>query len=87
MNVFPDSSMPAPLIFFVIFGMIITASYHIWAAQRALYGPYNENLGKLKDAEHFDMMVLGLVLLAILILGIYPHIIFHVISSYVGGFT
>ena len=75
-----------PLIFLVIFGMIITASYHIWAAQRALYGPYNETLGPMNDIGRHDIMVLGSLLILIFVLGIYPNLIFGIISKYVGVF-
>ena len=75
-----------PLIFLVIFGMIITASYHVWAAQRALYGPYNETLGSIKDIGRHDIMVLGSLLILIFVLGIYPNLIFGAISKYVGVF-
>ena len=75
-----------PLIFLVIFGMIITASYHVWAAQRALYGPYNETLGSIKDIGRHDIMVLGSLLILIFVLGVYPNLIFGAISKYVGVF-
>ena len=75
-----------PLIFLVIFGMIITASYHVWATQRALYGPYNETLGTINDIGRNDIVVLGSLLILIFVLGIYPNLIFGVISKYVGVF-
>ena len=72
-----------PLIFLVIFGMIITASYHIWAAQRTLYGPFNETLGRLNDIGRYDIFAIGSLLVVILILGIYPNIIFGLLEKYV----
>ncbi|MHB8361806.1 MAG: NADH-quinone oxidoreductase subunit M, partial [Thermoplasmataceae archaeon] len=78
-------SVLGPLIFLVIFGMIITASYHIWAAQRTLYGPYNETLGQLKDIGREDIFALGIILILILLLGIYPNLIFSIVAKYVVG--
>ena len=73
------------LIFFVILAMIVTASYHIWTAQRTLYGAYNENLGKIKDASRSEIAILASVTLVIFVLGVYPNLIFGIISAYVGG--
>lgn len=74
------------LIFLLILGMIITASYHIWTAQRTLYGPYNETLGKVSDASRKEIAILASVTLVIFILGVYPNLVFGVVSAYVGGF-
>ena len=38
--------------------MIITASYHIWVVQKTLNGPFNENMGKLKDAKGTEILEL-----------------------------
>lgn len=73
------------LIFLLILGMIITASYHIWTAQRALYGPYNETLGKVSDASKKEIAILASVTIVIFVLGVYPNLIFGIISAYVGG--
>ena len=73
------------VILFVIFGMILTASYHIWAAQRSLYGPYNENLGRIRDSGTYQTIVLGASLIVILILGIFPNLLFGLLTAYSGG--
>lgn len=71
------------IIFLIIFGMIITASYHIWVAQRTLNGPYNENLGELKDGNIFEIAILAFLFLIILLLGVYPNIFYSIILKYV----
>ena len=73
------------IIFFVIFGMIITASYHIWAAQKSLNGPYNEFLGSIRDGTKGEIAALSLLFVLILALGIYPAIFYHIIFIYVKG--
>ena len=73
------------LIFLVIFGMIITASYHVWAAQKALNGPYNEFLGKVKDGSRGEIAALSLLFILILLLGIYPSLFYHMIFVYIKG--
>ncbi|BAB60271.1 NADH dehydrogenase I chain K [Thermoplasma volcanium GSS1] len=69
-------------IFLIIFGMIITASYHIWTAQRSLYGPYNENLGFIRDINSGEFMILIFLVLVIFVLGIYPNLIFANLVNY-----
>ena len=65
--------------------MIITASYHIWAAQKSLYGPYNETLGAIKDAEPRTTAKLMGILVVIFILGIVPNLIYGILLTYIGG--
>lgn len=73
------------IILIVVFAMIITASYHIWAAQKSLYGPYNETLGAIKDAEPRTTAKLMGMLVVIFILGIVPNLIYGILLTYIGG--
>jgi NADH-quinone oxidoreductase subunit M len=73
------------IIFLIIFGMIITASYHIWVVQKTLNGPFNENMGKLKDAKGTEILLLSFLFILILLLGIYPNLFFGPILSFVKG--
>lgn len=71
-------------IFLLIFGMLITASYHIWAAQKSLYGPYNENLGNIQDVSKGEFSLLLLVFITILVLGVFPVLFYGPIQAYAG---
>ncbi|MHB1439853.1 MAG: complex I subunit 4 family protein [Cuniculiplasma sp.] len=73
------------IIFLVIFGMIITASYHIWVVQKTLNGPFNENLGKIKDAKASEIALLSFLFIIILLLGVYPNLFFGPILNFVKG--
>lgn len=75
------------LLFAVIFAMLITASYHVWVAQRALYGPYNETIGKMNDLPSAEFTLFLLLAILIVILGLFPNMIFHLFVNYLGGFT
>lgn len=75
------------LIFAVIFGMLITASYHVWTAQRALYGPYNETLGKLTDMPDIEFAMFILLSITIVVLGLFPNLFFQMFVNYLGGFA
>jgi len=73
------------IIILVIFGMIITASYHIWAAQRSLYGPYNENLGKIKDVSALQFTLLLFMMITIFIFGVIPNLYYGSFLAYLGA--
>ncbi len=72
-------------IFFIILGMIITASYHVWVAQRALYGPYNEGLGHIGDINRREFATLCGLLILIFVLGIVPRLLDGLLTAYLGG--
>ncbi len=72
-------------IFFIILGMIITASYHVWVAQKSLYGPYNENLGKISDVSRNEFAILCGLLVLIFVLGIFPNLLDGLLKAYIGG--
>lgn len=59
----------------VLFGVVLTASYHIFALQRSIFGPYNEYLGDIKAQKH-ELYATLLPLVLIFILGIYPGLLF-----------
>ncbi len=73
------------LIFIVIFGMLITAAYHIWAAQRSLYGPYNETIGKIEDVSPFQFSILLTLAIFLVVLGLFPNMFFSLFTTYIGG--
>ena len=72
-------------IFFIILGMIVTASYHVWVAQRALYGPYNEHLGHIRDINRKEFATLCGLLVLIFVLGVFPNLLDGLLTAYVGG--
>ncbi len=81
-GIFPEVGM---WIMLIIFAMLITASYHIWMAQRTLFGPYNENLGNISDSTPGSSVILTIIMMAIIILGVFPHYAFQLLSSYASG--
>jgi len=55
-----------------LFGVIITASYYIWAMQRAFFGPYNERLGKIVDVGATQAVPMAVLLGLVVLLGVHP---------------
>ncbi|MEM0127813.1 MAG: NADH-quinone oxidoreductase subunit M [Thermoplasmatales archaeon] len=64
---------------FVLAGVVITASYHIFALQRTIFGPYNEYLGNIR-AKRSDLAVSIFPLIIIVLLGVYPGVLFHIFN-------
>lgn len=69
---------------FVILAMIsipLTAAYHLWALQRAMFGPYNESLGDVHEITWYEFTALAAWVLLIIALGIYPMPLFDMMQS------
>lgn len=67
--------------FLIVFGLVLSASYHVWALQRTIFGPYNNYLGKIEDIiprEFWSMLILFLIVLAF---GIYPAPIYNIFAG------
>ncbi|MGC8680452.1 MAG: complex I subunit 4 family protein [Thermoplasmata archaeon] len=76
------------LAFIVVFGLVVVASYHIWALQRTLFGPYNNYLGNIKDMLPREFWPLIILLILVIIVGIYPTPIYSMFVHYaqlIGG--
>ncbi len=73
---------------FVLAGVVLTASYHVFALQRTIFGPYNEFLGNI-TARKGELIAAVLPLAIIFFLGIYPGVLFHLFNihaiQYLGG--
>ncbi len=73
---------------FVLAGVVLTASYHVFALQRTIFGPYNEFLGNV-SARREELLVAILPLALIFLLGIYPALVFHIFNihaiQFLGG--
>jgi proton-translocating NADH-quinone oxidoreductase chain M len=73
------------LILLILVGVVLVASYHLWALQRSIFGPYNETLGNIKDMTRYEFWPMLMALLIALFLGIYPTVLFKVITLFSGG--
>ncbi len=66
---------------FVLIGVVLTASYHVFALQRTIFGPYNEFLGNI-SARREELIIAVLPLVLIFVLGIYPALVFHIFPAH-----
>ena len=63
------------LLLLPIFGMVITAGYHLWALQRAIFGAENEavDMGKVHEAPWYEMYPMFILIAIAAFFGIFPH--------------
>jgi NADH-quinone oxidoreductase subunit M len=65
--------------------IVITAGYYLFAMQRAMFGPEEEDAGEMKDLHSFEILPLAVLMFFIALLGILPYLLFDPILSWVGG--
>ena len=66
------------------FGVVLAAGYILWMAQRMLFGPQIERFQDVKDATAMELVPVGALVIAILVVGIYPAWITDVFATGVG---
>lgn len=55
-----------------LLAIVITAGYHLWAMQRAMFGVYNEKLGSIGDINTLQVFSMGVIALLVLYFGLNP---------------
>lgn len=68
-----------PFILAAIAGVIITASYFIWTLQRINLGKVPRQLAALKDVNKREIAALGILVMFILIMGIFPSSVLNLL--------
>jgi len=55
-----------------LLAIVITAGYHLWAMQRAMFGVYNEKLGNIRDLNSMQVFSMAVIALLVLYFGLNP---------------
>ena len=65
-----------------IFGMVLTAGYHLWALQRAIFGIDSEEIEikKVHEAPWYEIYPMFSIILLAVLFGIFPHYLMDPIS-------
>jgi NADH-quinone oxidoreductase subunit M len=63
------------------FGIVLTAGYILWMLQRVLFGPQLKRFENVGDATVLEAIPIGILVVAIMAVGIYPSILTDVFSS------
>ena len=58
-----------------IFGMVLTAGYHLWALQRAIFGEDSEQIDikNVHEAPWYEMYPMFAIIVLAVLFGIFPH--------------
>ncbi len=71
------------LLLLPIFGMVLTAGYHLWALQRAIFGIESENIDieKVHEAPWYEMYPMFILIVIAVFFGIFPHYLMDTVSA------
>ncbi len=64
-----------------VFGIVLTAGYILWMIQRVLFGPVLPRYARLGDATVVEAVPLVVLVIAIVVVGLYPSILTNVFSA------
>ena len=62
-------------------GLVLTAGYILWMIQRTLFGPEVARFKDVKDATPLEMVPVGALVIAVIVVGIYPAFISDVFAG------
>ena len=57
------------------FGIVVTSGYILWMVQRSFFGPQVERFENVRDASLLEMVPLFALVIAVLVVGVYPAVI------------
>ena len=63
------------------FGVVLTAGYILWMMQRMLFGPQLERFRTVVDATPLEMVPVAALVIAVIVVGVYPAVIMDVFAS------
>ena len=63
------------------FGVVLTAGYILWMIQRVMLGPLNPRFADLKDATPLELVPIAALIIAIMVVGIFPSTLTDVFST------
>ncbi len=63
------------------FGVVLTAGYILWMLQRVMLGPLNPRFADLRDATPLELVPVAALVIAIMVVGIFPATITDVFST------
>ncbi|MHC1571483.1 MAG: complex I subunit 4 family protein [Methanosarcinales archaeon] len=62
-------------------GIAVTAGYHLWAMQRAMFGVFNEKLGHIHDLAGYEMLSMAVLLLLVIFFGVNPDPVWNFMQA------
>ena len=66
---------------FGAFGIVLTAGYILWMAERVLFGPQRSRFDHVTDSSLIEALPLGLLVISIVVVGVYPALLTDVYKA------
>ncbi len=63
------------------FGIVIAAGYILWMIERVLFGPSRDRFAQVTDASAIEAIPLGLLVISIVVIGVYPAFLTDVFDA------
>ena len=63
------------------FGIVLAAGYILWMIERVLFGPARERFAQITDASVMEAIPLGLLVISIVVVGVYPAFVTDVFNA------
>ncbi len=63
------------------FGVVLAAGYILWTIQRVMFGPIKERFADITDVSGMQYVPIALLIIAIIVVGVYPSLISDVFAS------
>ncbi|MCO5383013.1 MAG: F(420)H(2) dehydrogenase subunit M [Methanosarcina barkeri] len=77
---FSFANLPG-FVLIALLAIVITAGYHLWAMQRAMFGVYNEKLGDVRDINSLQVFSMAVIALLVLYFGWNPNPVLNMMTT------
>jgi proton-translocating NADH-quinone oxidoreductase chain M len=75
------ASLPSYTMVVVFLSIAITAAYHLWAMQKAMFGPILKKYLEVHDPHSYELFSMGMIILLSLLFGLMPSLITDIMGT------
>jgi NADH-quinone oxidoreductase subunit M len=75
------ATLPVYTMIVVFLSVAITAAYHLWAMQKAMFGPILKKYLDVHDPHSYELFSMGMIILLSLLFGIMPGLITDIMGT------
>ncbi len=75
------ATLPSYTMIVVFLSVAITAAYHLWAMQKAMFGPILKKYLDVHDPHSYELFSMGMIILLSLLFGIMPSLITDIMGT------
>ena len=66
------ATLPVYVMIVVFLSIVITAAYHLWAMQKAMFGPILRKYMDVHDPHAYELFAMSMIILLTLLFGLQP---------------